>query len=241
MIFEISIDCKIINFRRIPRVIKVIYNEFKLFENTYFYHNFIFMNFLAHAHLSGKNHEILFGNFIADAVKGKDFERFEKDIQIGIKLHRKIDSYTDSHPIFKTTLNKIRKDFGKYSGIVVDIYYDHFLAKNWNDYHNVDLKQFAKMVYSILKKRYLLLPARTKRLLPFLITQNWLVGYANLKDLNLVFYGMDRRTGLQSGMSNAVEVLEKHYDDIKFDFDEFYPELIKYSYHALTDLKDENT
>jgi acyl carrier protein phosphodiesterase len=198
------------------------------------------MNFLAHAHLSGKNHEVLFGNFIADAVKGKNFERFEKDIQLGIKLHRMIDSYTDSHPVFRSTLNRIRKDFGKYSGIVVDIYYDHFLAKNWNDYHNDELRHFAKIVYGILKKRYLLLPSRTKRLLPFLITQNWLVGYANLKDLSLVFYGMDRRTGLHSGMSSAVEVLENNYDDINRDFDKFYPELILYSSKALTDLQLEN-
>jgi acyl carrier protein phosphodiesterase len=198
------------------------------------------MNFLAHAHLSGKNHEVLFGNFIADAVKGKNFERFEKDIQLGIKLHRMIDSYTDNHPVFRSTLNRIRKDFGKYSGIVVDIYYDHFLAKNWNDYHNDELRHFAKIVYGILKKRYLLLPSRTKRLLPFLITQNWLVGYANLKDLSLVFYGMDRRTGLHSGMSNAVEVLVNNYDDINRDFDEFYPELILYSSRALTDLQLEN-
>lgn len=197
------------------------------------------MNFLAHAHLSGNNHDVLFGNFIADAVKGKGFENFERDIQTGIKLHRKIDSFTDSHLIFKETLSRIRSDFGKYSGIVVDIYYDHFLAKNWDDYHQIGLNQFADDVYKILNKNYDILPARTKRLLPFLVTQNWLVGYANLKDLQLVFYGMDRRTGLQSGMNRAVEVLNKNYVEIKADFEQYYPQLIAYSSKTLSELNNQ--
>ena len=198
------------------------------------------MNFLAHAHLSGNNQDILFGNFIADAIKGKGFERFNIDIQLGIKLHRKIDSYTDRHPVFKETLDRIRNDFGKYSGIVVDIYYDHFLAKNWDQYHHTELAQFAKDVYYVLDQNYTVLPDRTKRLLPFLITQNWLVGYANLRDLQLVFYGMDRRTGLKSGMSNAVKVLKKNYIEINNDFDKYYPQLIEYSDATLVKLLKEN-
>lgn len=196
------------------------------------------MNFLAHAHLSGENKDIIFGNFIADAVKGNSHSQFRKDIQTGIKLHRRIDVFTDKHAIFKQSLNRIRVDFGKYSGIVVDIYYDHFLAKNWSNYHPEELKHFAKHVYTILQKNYFILPARTKRLLPFLITQNWLVGYSKLRDLQMVFYGMDRRTGLKSGMSNAVEVLKRNYQEIESDFIDFYPELTEYSKNTLSELKE---
>ena len=121
------------------------------------------MNFLAHAHLSGNNEDILFGNFIADAVKGNGLSRFSTDIQTGIKLHRKIDTYTDKHPQFKQTLKRIRGDFGKYAGVAADIYYDHFLARSWENYHTSHLKQFAENVYSILKNNYALLPQRTKR------------------------------------------------------------------------------
>ena len=162
------------------------------------------MNFLAHAHLSGNNEDVLFGNFIADAVKGNSFTRYDKDVQTGIKLHRKIDAYTDKHPVFKQTLDRIRNDFGKYAGVAADIFYDHFLAKNWQAYHQIDLKQFADRIYTILKNNYSILPERTKRLLPFLVTQNWIVGYSSFHDLQLVFYGMDRRTGFKSGMSKAV-------------------------------------
>jgi len=198
------------------------------------------MNFLAHSHLSGNNNDVLFGNFIADAVKGNGFTRYSKDVQTGIKLHRKIDTYTDKHPIFKQTLNRIRSDFGKYAGVAADIYYDHYLAKNWKTYHQIDLKQFAGQVYTILRNNYSILPDRTKRLLPFLVMQNWLVGYSNFHDLQLVFYGMDRRTGFKSGMSKAVKVLRKNYLEIGDDFAGFYPQLFEYAEKTLLELNNDS-
>lgn len=183
------------------------------------------MNFLAHAHLSGENIEIMVGNFIADSVKGRDFSRFSKHIQTGILLHRKIDIFTDSHPTFKLSLSRIRAEHGKYSGVVVDIFYDHFLAKNWENYHPTDLSDFAANVYLQLSNRISVLPERTQRLLPFLVSQNWLVGYASFPDLERVFYGMDRRTGLTSGMRDAVKTLEQNYQPLQNDFTSYYPEL----------------
>ncbi len=186
------------------------------------------MNFLAHAHLSGENEDILFGNFVADAVKGNEVMNFEGDIRQGIRLHRKIDVFTDRHEVFRKSVARIRDAYGKYSGIVIDIYYDHFLAKNWNGFHREPLPLFAGHVYSILLDRYDLLPQKTKRLLPFLITQNWLVGYAAFDGLARVFYGMDRRTGFRSGMKTAVEELKENYDDLYSDFNVFYPGLQEY-------------
>lgn len=187
------------------------------------------MNFLAHAHLSGDNDDLLCGNFFADAVKGNGFNKFPRDIQYGIKIHRKIDSFTDSHPIFRQTLERIRVHFGKFAGIVVDIYYDHYLAQNWSQFSDTQLPEYTDHVYKILEARYELLPDRTKRLLPFLTSQNWLLAYANFNGLNAVFHGMDRRTGLQSGMSNAVPVLLENYNAIKEDFLNYYPILEKFT------------
>ena len=181
------------------------------------------MNFLAHAHLSGSNDDLLFGNFIADAVKGNGLLKFPDDIRNGIRLHRKIDSFTDSHEIFRRSLDKVRNHFGKFGGIVMDIYYDHFLAQNWKDYSETNLTIFADHVYRVLYDRYDFLPDRTRRMLPYLTTQNWLVAYANLNGLNSVFQGMDRRTGRISGMSNAVPVLMENYESLKGDFKSFYP------------------
>jgi len=183
------------------------------------------MNFLAHTHLSPDNDDIIFGNFIADAVKGKSYLKYRKDIITGILLHRSIDVFTDRHPIVKNSKSIIREHFGKYSGIVVDIYYDHFLARNWEHYHDDELSKFSTKVYFILAQRFLLLPTRVRRMLPFLIAQNWLSGYANFNDLQRVFNGMNRRTNYISGMDKAVKVLEENYELLYLDFKDFYKEL----------------
>jgi len=183
------------------------------------------MNFLAHAHLSGENDDLLFGNFIADAVKGNGMLNYDGDVRLGIRLHRRIDTFTDKHDIVRKSVGRVRNSFGKYSGIVIDIFYDHFLAVAWSDFHKETLPFFAKRVYQILLNRYQILPDRTKRMLPYLIGQDWLVGYSNFEGLTQVFYGMDRRTDFQSGMRTAVDDLRKNYNELQSDFSMFYPEL----------------
>jgi len=195
------------------------------------------MNFLAHTHLSPDNDDVIFGSFIADAVKGKSYLKYRKDIVDGILLHRNVDVFTDRHSIVKNSKSIVRNNFGKYSGIVVDIYYDHFLARNWEHYHDDELSKFSTKVYYILAQRFLLLPSRVRRMLPFLIAQNWLSGYANLNDLQRVFNGMDRRTNYISGMGNAVKVLEDNYELLYLDFIDFYKELESYSKEALLELR----
>ncbi len=195
------------------------------------------MNFLAHSHLSGENRDILFGNFIADSVKGKAMNDFPTNIKNGILLHRKIDSFTDKHEIVKTSVRLLRPAYGKFSGVVVDIYYDHFLAANWADYSQTNLKSFAKHVYLILGNNFSLLPARTKRMLPFLIAQNWLVGYSKFDGLERVFAGMDRRTNNISGMKDAVVQLKINYGELGLQFKEFYPQLQHFANEQLQELK----
>lgn len=187
------------------------------------------MNFLAHAHLSGKNNDVLLGNFIADAIKGKKLLEYRKEIQYGILLHRQIDSFTDKHELFMQSAGRVRKDFGRYSGIVIDIFYDHFLALNWREYDERELHVFAAHIYGILTRNVFILPNRTKKLLPFMISQNWLTSYASLDGLKHVFNGMDRRTGRISGMDKAVAVLKQNYDELFADFKAYYPIIINFS------------
>jgi len=186
------------------------------------------MNFLAHAHLSGNDEDILFGNLIADSVKGNASIKYSGNILTGITLHRLIDSFTDNHPVHKKSRNIIRGDFGKFSGIVVDLYYDHFLAANWHRFSDEQLKFFTSRVYRMLSKRFFMLPARSKRILPFMISQDWLANYANFDGMENILYGMDKRTGFRSGMKDAVKPLRKHYSELEKDFFEFYDELSSY-------------
>jgi len=211
----------------------LIYNDYKLITFVDFP---ILMNFLAHSHLSGNNEDVMFGNFIADSIKGNSYNNFRRDIATGILLHREIDSFTDNHEITKHSKKIVRENFGKFSGVVVDIYYDHFLARNWGNYSNIELSKFSSHVYQILAMRFFLLPLRIKKLLPFLIGQNWLSGYASKNDLARVFKGMDRRTNYISGMEDAMIVLEKNYEELYMDFVDFYVDLEAFSAKALDKL-----
>lgn len=192
------------------------------------------VNFLAHAFLSGSNEEILIGNFVADSIKGKALETYSIDIQQGVFLHRAIDNFTDTHPLVMQCNTHIRPHFRKFSGVVTDIYFDHFLAKNWLDYTTLSLHDFANYVYALLQKNYEILPPQSKRILPWMIQQNWLEGYANFVVLQKVFNGMSNRTSFESGMEKAVEVLHSDYHFFEDRFHRYFPELIQFAVDYLS-------
>lgn len=187
------------------------------------------MNFLAHLYLSGDNEEIIIGNFIADHVKGNKMSKFSPGIQDGIRLHRDIDQFTDTHPIFLESKSRLAENYRKYAGVIVDMYYDHFLSANWHEYSNESIRQFTGRMYKILLKKYFILPPKTKRILPFMAKDNWLVGYGKLDGLKMALTGMSKRTPFDSKMENAVEDLKNNYDLFKKEFEVFFPELVMFS------------
>jgi acyl carrier protein phosphodiesterase len=184
------------------------------------------LNFLAHAYLSGDDPDLLFGNFVADSIKGKALETFPSRVRDGVMLHRSIDTFTDQHHLVKECVLFLQPTFRKYSGVVADIYFDHFLALHWQKFSEKDLTIYATEVYKIMIRRFAYLPPRSKRIMPWMIAQNWLVGYANLRDLERVFRGMSRRTNFDSGMENAVVFLKENYSFFDERFQSFFPQLI---------------
>ena len=112
------------------------------------------MNFLAHIYLSGDNDLVTIGNFIADGVKGNDYKKFPEELQTGILLHRAIDTYTDAHDTVKQSTRRLHQRYSHYSGVIVDILYDHFLAKNWDNYSNIPLAIYAERFYDSLEDHY---------------------------------------------------------------------------------------
>jgi acyl carrier protein phosphodiesterase len=187
------------------------------------------MNFLAHLYLSGDNEEVILGNFIADSVKGSHFDRFPPDVIKGIRLHREIDSFTDNHPVFLQSKARLSATYGKYSGVIVDLYYDHFLARNWNDYSKTPIEDYVAQTYRLLLRNYSILPARPRRILPYMIAQNWLAGYAEFNKLERVFQGMARRTSFRSGMETAVDDLKKDHLAYEAEFRAFFPDIIRHA------------
>ena len=183
------------------------------------------MNFLAHIYLSHDDENLVLGNFIADMVKGKQMEVFSPEIIRGIQLHRKIDMFTDTHEVFLKSKKRLSPKYRHYSGVLVDMFYDHFLAKYWKEFSDEDINDFVKNAYDILLKNYMILPSRAKKILPFMIASNWLVNYADMASLQKRLTGMAKRTTFESGMENAVYDLRENYDLFLQEFRTFFPQL----------------
>jgi len=194
------------------------------------------MNFLAHIYLSGDDKDIIIGNFIADGIKGSSYTKFPEGIQKGILLHREIDTFTDAHPIVRKSTKRLHEKYGHYSGIIVDILYDHFLAKNWVVYSSVPLDQFVENFYNLLNENHEMLPARIQRMIPFMLADNWLLSYATIPGISKILYQMNFRTKNKSKMNLAVVELEEFYSDFEKEFTDFFNELIPFSNQKLKDI-----
>jgi acyl carrier protein phosphodiesterase len=147
---------------------------------------------------------------------------------MGIKLHRAIDEFTDSHPIVKDCTNLIKNKYGRYSGIVIDVFFDFFLAVYWTNYSSLDLKEFTQKAYKSLNKRYYLLPNPLKELLPTIIHEDWLYNYGSIDGLNRTFLGLTNRIDKKKDLSNATNSLIANYDFFDKAFQRFFPELIEH-------------
>ncbi|WP_147676225.1 acyl carrier protein phosphodiesterase [Algibacter pacificus] len=194
------------------------------------------MNYLAHIYLSGDNNLVTIGNFIADGIKGKDYTKFSRDIQIGILLHRNIDTFTDAHKTVRLSTKRLHENYGHYSGIIVDILYDHFLAKNWSTYSNKPLNEYVDTFYDSLEEHYNILPSRIQKMMPYMMSDNWLLSYASIDGISRVLEGMNRRTKNRSGMDKAVNELELFYNEFETEFSSFFDELIAFSNEKLIEL-----
>lgn len=186
------------------------------------------MNYLAHIYLSGDSEEIKLGNFIGDFVKGNRHQQFPEKVARGIILHRNIDTFTDQHAMVKECIKLLRPGYGKYAGIIADVFFDHFLASNWSDYSVHSLRHFAKNAHAIFLSNFFLLPLPVKQFLPFLIQHKRLESYAKRENLFNVLEIMSRRTSLPANSEWAMQMLNQDYEQFKTLFRNFFPEMINF-------------
>ena len=192
------------------------------------------MNFLAHLFLSGSPTaasyaDVLLGNFIADSVPGRQLEKYSPAVQIGIRLHRAIDTYTDQHAIVRRSTQRLRQaGYGKYAGVISDMFLDHFLARNFAEFSAENLLDFTQRVYGLLTARQAELPSRVQHFLPHLTLHNWLLSYAETEGIGRALGGLSRRASPGSGMEAAVVELRANYTAYEADFREYFPELQRY-------------
>ncbi len=196
------------------------------------------MNFLAHIYLSGSDERIQIGNFMADGVRGSAYHDFPEPFRCGILLHRAIDTFTDSHPNFRKSTKKLHQDYHHYSGVIVDLFYDHFLAANWTQYTLQPLDIYAQDFYKALQRHQTWLTERAKQLYPVMVQHNWLTSYATVEGLHQILTQMDSRTQYKSRMQFATANLITQYADFKADFEAFFPELEAFSKEQLVLLKN---
>ena len=188
------------------------------------------MNFLAHLYLSGEQDEVMIGNFIGDHVKGAALHSYPSEVVKGIILHREIDSFTDAHPTVMKSKIRLRPKYHKYSPVIVDIFYDYCLAKNWRSFCTTPLEEFADRTYYLMNRNFGMLPERVKHFLPYMIQDNWLVAYSSLEGIEKTLQGLSKRSKYENNMAESVKDLEEFYDDFNAEFQEFFPDIIRNIY-----------
>ena len=186
------------------------------------------MNYLAHIFLSGTDSQVKIGNFIGDFVKGNHLNSQPLRIRSGIVLHRKIDSFTDSHPVVIETIGMLRPVFGRYSGIIVDMYFDYFLAVSFSDYAGVRLNTFAFRFYVDLLLYYKYLPVRVKRFVFHFITTNRLKQYSTLAGLKSSLQIMSNHKIPAIEPDKTIDFLIQNHDELEGKFHQFFPDLIRF-------------
>jgi acyl carrier protein phosphodiesterase len=187
------------------------------------------MNYLGHLYLADDTAESLIGNLLGDFVKGSIHNvSYSPGIARGIQLHRKVDRFTDSHEMFRRSVGRISTARRRFAGIMVDIFYDHFLAKNWARYSTIPLPSFSQNVYTILTSNHSILPERLQRMLPYIVREDWLTSYARLSAIHTTLNRLSRRFKRENSLLNSAEELAANYQALESDFGNFFPDLIRY-------------
>lgn len=190
------------------------------------------MNHLAHFFLSGDNEDLAIGNFVADFITNRELPQFTEGVKRGIMLHRDIDAFTDAHPIVKQSTKRLHPFHHKYSPVIVDIYYDFLLAKNWHKYAdgdpsvwNDDIRLFVNKMYNLLTERHLELPVKLRNRLPRMIADDWLMRYTTYQGLHGAFLMIEKHAAFPGNFGNAATHLEMYLDEFDAEFNAFFPDL----------------
>ena len=179
----------------------------------------------------------MIGNFIADHIRGNNYERFSKEIQQGIFLHREIDTFTDAHKIVRKSKRRLHPRYRHYDGVIIDIFYDYFLAKNWADYSAIPLDVYTKSIYKLFDGKAPELPVKSQNFIKYMLEYNILFNYQHQDGIEKVLNGMNHRTKGKSKMNLAIEDLRELETELQEDFTLFFKDLIEFSNLKLKEIQ----
>ena len=186
------------------------------------------MNYLAHAFLSFDDEHLVVGNLIGDFVKGrKQLQNYPESVQKGIVLHRHIDSFSDNHSILKQGIKILKPSQQRYAPVVIDIFYDYFLANNWSMFSDKSLDDFAAETYAHLQRNFEIMPKHVSKTFEKMIEHNWLVGYQYKARIEYAFQRLSERIRHEHQLLDAINDLEEYKEELNEDFILFFPDLIQ--------------
>lgn len=187
------------------------------------------MNHLAHARLAGSASIDIAANLMGDFIRGRLEDRFSPSIEAGLRLHRAIDSYADAHPLQHRSRNRLEPPFRRYAGVLVDMYYDHFLARHFGRFSDQALGGFTREVYDALERHSDELPERLRVMARHWRRDDLLAGYADLAVLERALDGMSRRLSRDNPLALGCEPLRGEYAGFEEDFLAVFPELLQFA------------
>ena len=187
------------------------------------------MNFLAHLFLADRETEALLGSLMGDFVKGPLMGRHPPVLERALAQHRAVDTFTDAHPIVRTSRARVAPPHRRFAGIVVDMYYDHYLARHWDEFADEPLAVFTARVYAVLLAEEARLPDRLRRIAPSMARRDWLGSYRYVESVHAALDRMGERLKRGNGLLGAGEALMPHYAALEADFRAFFPQLVRFA------------
>lgn len=175
----------------------------------------------------------MIGNFIADHIIGNHFKDYSKEIQQGVFLHREIDTFTDTHEIVRKSKRRLHQRYRHYDGVIIDIFYDYFLAKNWNSYSAIPLELYTNSIYQLFAEKSPDLPFKSQQFIKYMVEYNILFNYQFKEGIAKVLNAMNNRTKGKSQMHLAISDLNELESDFAEDFKLFFKDLIQFTNQRL--------
>lgn len=191
------------------------------------------MNYLAHSFLSFSREPVLFGQFIADDIKGSKWKLLESDVQIGVLLHRFVDDYTDSHPLMLDLKKRLYPSLGKFSGVVLDVLFDHVLSLQWNNYSEIAREEWIQSTYNQLRSRQVEMTERRRFISEKMIEHDWMNMYMTREGTSRILDQMAQRIPFTNPLKDSFQVYLEQEKHIISTFDEFFPQILSATQHKL--------
>jgi len=180
------------------------------------------------ASLANGTDESLVGSLLGDFVKGDGYDDYSTGIRQAILLHRQVDAYSNTHPVYRRSKRRIHSSYRHTKGILVDLFYDHFLARNWDQYAAEPLPAFTSRVYRALTAHLDILPHRLQSILPRMAAEDWLLAYGDISNIGHALAGLSRRLSRENELHKGLDELQANYGELEGDFRAFFPEIVDY-------------